>query len=103
MSRQGEGEAVAPSPGALSTQRRPPRCSMIWRLIGRPRPVPCGLPVRVSPPWRNFSKMTAGRPVDAGAVVAHVDAQRVRRARDSATAITPARRRRRTWPRWRGG
>src|SRR4051794_20083228 len=32
---------------------------MIWRLIGRPRPVPCGLAVRVSPPWRNFSKIVA--------------------------------------------
>ena len=34
--------------------QRPPKCSTIWRLIGRPRPVPWGR-FSASPPWRNFS------------------------------------------------
>jgi len=49
----------APCPNSLSTQSRPPKCSMICRLIGKPSPVPCGLAVIVSPAWRNFSKMVA--------------------------------------------
>src|SRR6266536_26573 len=50
---------LAPLPGSLCTHNRPPRCSMICRLIGSPRPVPCGFSVIVFPAWRNFSKMIA--------------------------------------------
>src|SRR6185503_3393448 len=50
-------EKHAPCPGRLSTQRRPPECSMMRRLMYRPRPLPCGLPVSGSPAWRNFSKI----------------------------------------------
>src|SRR5205823_8760036 len=52
-------EKQAPPPAALSTQSLPPWCSTMWRLIGSPSPVPCGLLVSVSPAWRNLSKITA--------------------------------------------
>src|SRR5688572_6707268 len=52
-------ENVEPVPGALATHRRPPKWSMIWREIARPKPLPAGFWVRVSPACRNFSKMTA--------------------------------------------
>ena len=48
-------EKVLPLPGSLSTEMRPPWCSMISRQIGRPRPVPLGLSVSVSPTCLNFS------------------------------------------------
>ena len=44
-----ENENVLPCPSSLSTQIRPPWCSTISRQIGRPRPVPFGLSVSVSP------------------------------------------------------
>ena len=40
--------------GSDFNHMRPPKCSTIWRLIGRPSPVPCGRWL-ASPPWRNFS------------------------------------------------
>src|SRR5438105_9948800 len=52
-------EKQAPRPGSLSTQSFPPWCSTMCRLIGRPRPVPGGRSVSVSPAWRNLSKMIA--------------------------------------------
>ncbi len=36
-------QRVAPFSGRLSAQMRPPRFSTIWRLMGRPSPVPTGL------------------------------------------------------------
>ena len=44
-----ENENVLPVPSSLSTQMRPPWCSTISLQIGRPRPVPFGLSVSVSP------------------------------------------------------
>ena len=44
----------APCPGSDFNHMRPPNCSTIWRLIGKPRPVPCGR-LLTAPPWRNFS------------------------------------------------
>ena len=44
-----ENENVLPRPISLSTQMRPPWCSTISRQMGRPRPVPFGLSVSVSP------------------------------------------------------
>src|SRR6185503_3969727 len=38
-------ENIEPRPGALSTHKRPPRCSTICRQIARPSPVPAGLRV----------------------------------------------------------
>ena len=38
----------APCPGSDRSHMRPPKCSTIWRLIGRPRPVPCGRLQRVA-------------------------------------------------------
>ena len=49
-------ENVLPWPGSLSTQMRPPWYSTISLQIGRPRPVPLGLSVSVSPTCLNFSK-----------------------------------------------
>ena len=74
-----ESEACAPARVRTRSHIRPPKCSTIWRLIGRPRPVPCGR-FAASPPWRNFSKISAcwsaarrgrcpaPRPVSAGSV-----------------------------------
>src|SRR5438132_13840553 len=42
-------EKRAPLPRVLSTHIWPPKCSTIWRLICKPRPLPCGLSVSVSP------------------------------------------------------
>src|SRR5439155_12267448 len=50
-------EKVDPRPGSLATQSRPPRRSTISRQMARPRPVPAGFCVSVSPTWRNFSKI----------------------------------------------
>ena len=47
--RQREREAGAAARRGCSTHSRPPKCSTIWRLMCRPRPVPCGLSVSVSP------------------------------------------------------
>ena len=44
-----ENEKMLPRPITLSTQIRPPWCSTISLQIGRPRPVPFGLSVSVSP------------------------------------------------------
>ena len=44
-----ENEKMLPLPMTLSTQTRPPWCSTISLQIGRPRPVPFGLSVSVSP------------------------------------------------------
>ena len=49
-------EKVLPLPGSLSTQIWPPWYSTISLQMGRPRPVPLGLSVRVSPTCLNFSK-----------------------------------------------
>ena len=46
-----ENENVLPAPSVDSTQIRPPCCSMMWREIARPRPVP-----PVSP--RNLARST---------------------------------------------
>ena len=51
-----EKEKVLPRPTSLSTQMRPPWCSTISLQMGRPRPVPLGLSVRVSPTCLNRSK-----------------------------------------------
>src|SRR5262249_47101696 len=48
-----------PLPAVLSTQIRPPKCSTICLQIGRPRPVPVGLSVSVSPTCANCSKTFA--------------------------------------------
>ena len=52
-------ENVAPSPSSLSTQMSPPNRCRICLLIGKPRPVPCGLSVRVLPACWNRSKIFA--------------------------------------------
>ena len=69
-------EKQVPSRRPLATQMRPPRRSTIRLQMCSPRPKPWGLPSRGSLAWRNLSKIaccSAGG--DAGAVVAHVDAQ----------------------------
>ena len=81
---------------------RPPKCSTIWRLMGKPSPVPCGR-WSASPPWRNFSKIRARCACGhAGAVVLHLHGGAgVVDPQPQHDAACPARAR--TWPRWTAG
>ena len=92
----------APWPGSERSHIRPPKCSTIWRLIGRPRPVPCGR-FGASPPWRNFSNTSCLlRRRHAGAVVLHLDGG-VPVVGAQAHARPGRPRPARTWRRWTAG
>src|SRR6266536_1637998 len=58
-SRGSHTRKTAPPPGASSTQARPPKCSTIILEIARPRPLPSGFAVSVSPTWRKRSKIAS--------------------------------------------
>ena len=58
-------EKVLPLPTSLSSQILPPWCSTISLQIGRPRPVPFGLSVSVSPPTCLNCSNTAPKSSDA--------------------------------------
>jgi hypothetical protein len=58
---------------------RPPKCSTIWRLIGKPSPVPCGRFVGIAALAELLEDQRALRRRHAGAVVLHLDGGALRR------------------------
>ena len=66
-----ENENVLPDPSTDSTQIRPPCCSMMWRAIARPRPVPPAAPRKPRPVdlVEALEDPRLGRARDADAVV----------------------------------
>src|SRR5262249_22076205 len=82
-------EKQAPRPRSLSTHIRPPKCSTIWRLMCRPSPLPSGLLVSVSPPWRNLSKMTDWSAWSIPGPLSRTSTRSAPSARESAMRICP--------------
>ena len=67
-------ENVAPLPNSLTTQSSPPKRCRIWRLIGNPSPVPCGLSVSVLPGLlKALEDLVQVRRRDADAIVRDID------------------------------